>query len=82
MEIKTLYRTTENGKTIVSPNKPLDGEYTETYRVIADEGMLLTDGMNEYGCIDTDEPSKYMEIAETADSQYAEAGKILLGVSE
>ena len=82
MEIKTLYRVTKNGKTTVSPNKPLDGEYTETYRVIADEGMLLTDGMNEYGCIDTDEPSKYMEIAETADSQYAEAGKILLGVSE
>lgn len=82
MEVKTLYRVIKDGKTTVTPIKPTDGDYTETYRVIADEGMILTDGLNEYGCIDTDEPSKYTEIAETADSEYAEVGKILMGVVE
>jgi hypothetical protein len=63
MQIKTLYRITrENGGTTVTPNKPTDTLYTETYRLIADEGMVLTDGVNTYGCIDTDDASKFTEI--------------------
>lgn len=83
MEIRTLYRLNNNGKVTVTPNKPTDDTpYTETYRVIAEDGMILTDGENTYVCVDTDEPNKYMEISESSDSDYAEAGKILLGVSE
>lgn len=83
MEIKTLYRVTRtDGGIDVTPNKPNHDNYTETFRLIADEGMVLTDGENTYTCVDTDEPSKYTEIAETEDGEYAEAGKILLGVSE
>lgn len=82
MEIRTLYRIINNGKVTVTPIKPNHNDYTQTYRVIADDGMVLTDGENTYSCVDTDEPSKYMEISEMSDSDYAEAGKILLGVSE
>lgn len=82
MEIKPLYRTTKNGKTTVSTNKPLDEDYTETYRLIADEGMFLTDGSNKYTCVDTDEPNKFKEVSEAEDEEYAKAGKILLGVDE
>ena len=64
MITKTLYRVQrEDGGIDVTPNKPTDNTpYTETYRLIADEGMDITDGVNRYGCIDTDEPSKYYEI--------------------
>lgn len=65
MQVKTLYRITrEDGGTTVTPTKPADASYTETYRLIADEGMLLTDGVNTYGCIDTDDVSKYTEISD------------------
>ena len=65
MQVKTLYRITRpDGGTTVTPIKPTDAPYTETYRVIADEGMLLTDGTNTYGCIDTDDASKFTEIAD------------------
>ena len=81
MEIRTLYRIINNGKVIVTPIKPNHNDYTETFRLIADEGKVLTDGENTYTCIDTDEPSKYTEVSESNDD-YSEAGKILLGVSE
>lgn len=82
MEIRTLYRVNHSeGKVSVTPQKPTDGEYTETYRLIADEGKMLTDGTDTFDCIDTDYPSKYTEISENVDD-YSEAGKILLGVAE
>ena len=63
MQVKTLYRITRpDGGTTVTPNKPTDAPYTETYRLIADEGMVLTDGTNTYGCIDTNDTSKFTEI--------------------
>lgn len=84
MIIKTLYRVINNGKVTVTPIKPSHNDYTETYRLIADEGMVITDGANTYCCVDTDEPEKYSEILEPSETvdQYSEAGKILLGVSE
>jgi len=87
MEIKKLYRyEREAGKVTVSTEKP-DGDYTEVYRLIADKGKVLTDGVATYACIDTDSPNKFTEIDEpTTDidinDEYAEAGRILLGVSE
>lgn len=85
MITKTLYRVKRtDGGIDVTPNKPTDKEYVETYRLIAEDGMVLTDGVITCGCVDTDEPSKFTEITEPSDpyDEYAEAGKILLGVSE
>lgn len=65
MITKTLYRVTRSdGGVDVTPNKPTDGVYEETYRLIAEEGMMITDGENYYCCIDTDNPNGYTEIAE------------------
>lgn len=85
MITKTLYRVKRSdGGIDITPNEPLNTECTETYRLIADEGMVLTDGANTYCCVDTDEPDKYSEIPEPSETvdPYSEAGKILLGVSE
>lgn len=61
MEIKTLYKyEREPGKTTVSPNKP-DCEYTEMYRLIADEGKVLTNGTTETSCVDTETKDGWVE---------------------
>ena len=65
MKKKTLYRTkNSNGEVIVSPEKPADSSFTKSYRLIADEDKVITDGVNNFYCIDTDEPDKYTEIDE------------------
>lgn len=82
MEVRTLYRVSKNGKTTISPTMPTDGDFTETFRLIADEGKVLTDGIDTFICIDTDEPDVFSEVNEAEESEYAEAGRILLGVIE
>ena len=63
MEKKILYRIIRaDGGIDVTPNKPTEGTYSETYRLIADEGKALTDGTDYYMCIDTDFPDKFMEV--------------------
>lgn len=63
MIIKTLYRVERaDGGVDVSPNKPTDGEYTETYRLIADEGMELVKGDVRTICIDTDTVDGWEEV--------------------
>lgn len=55
MQIKTLYRYEREKNCItISTEKPLDVEYTETYRLIADEGKILFKGDIETPCIDTE----------------------------
>lgn len=63
MEIKTLYRFTRpDGGITVSTEKP-NCEYAETYRLIADEGKLLTqDGENMTSCVDTDSTEGWCEV--------------------
>ena len=62
MQNITLYRYNRpDGGVTVSPVKP-EGEYTEMFRLVADEGMLLTDGNNTTICTDTDNPSVWYEI--------------------
>lgn len=63
MERITLYEfVREDGNISVSPNKP-DGEYQTSYRLIADEGMILTDADgNTAKVIDTDAPDQWREI--------------------
>lgn len=63
MIIKTLYRVIRSdGGVDITPNKPIDKSYEETYRLISDNGMALTDGNDIFFCIDTNEPDKYSEI--------------------
>lgn len=62
MQIIPLYRYNRpDGGVTVSPVKP-EGEYTELFRLIADEGMMLTDGENFTGCTDTDSLDKWSEV--------------------
>jgi len=65
MQIVNLYRyNRENGGTTVSPIKP-NCEYTEMYRLIADEGKVLTtDGENFTSCTDTDTLDGWYEVDE------------------
>lgn len=65
MQKITLYRFIRpEGGVTVSPVKP-KGEYTELYRLVADEGMVLTDGENFTTCTDTDNPDVWSEVADT-----------------
>lgn len=96
MQTIVLYRyiRPEGGVTI-SPVKPGNEDYTIKYRMIADEGKALTDGTIVAECVDVESTDGWTEIDapdnestdgwmenESYDAQYAEAGKILLGVSE
>ena len=63
MKINTVYKYKRNdGGITVSPDKP-EGEYTEAYRISADEGKVLTkDGIELYGVIDTDTTDGWYEV--------------------
>ena len=65
MEIKALYRyERENGCVTVSPVKP-DVEYTEMYRLIADEGKILVNGDIQTPCTDVESTEGWIEINES-----------------
>lgn len=86
MQTITLYRYIRpDGGVTTSPVKP-NGEYTEMYRLIADEGKALTDGVTITACTDTSDPYIWMEIDDpgemTETEQKAAAYDILTGVSE
>ena len=62
MQTINLYRYIRPGGGVsTSPVKP-EGEYTLMYRLVADEGKLLTNGEVETSCIDTAGPAMWMEI--------------------
>lgn len=63
MKIIKLYRyIREDGGVTVSTNVP-DCEYTEKYRLVADEEKMLTlDGEKLYGCVDTDCADGWYEV--------------------
>jgi hypothetical protein len=80
MQIITLYRyERENGGVTVSPNKP-NVEYTEMYRLVADDGKLLTlDGENTTSCADVESIEGWYEIdapITPTESGYINAGGI------
>ena len=52
MQTKPLYKYTRaDGGVTISPTKP-DVEYTQMYRLIADEGREITNGQITTTCID------------------------------
>ena len=54
MQVKILYRYERKPNCVtISTEKPLDVEYTETYRLIADDGKILFKGDVETVCVDT-----------------------------
>lgn len=72
MQIISLYRIIRpDGGVTVSPVKP-DGEYTELYRLIADDGMVLTNGETVTACTDTNTPDVWTEIEDTEGSEYSD----------
>lgn len=75
MEKIIVYRYNRpDGGVTVSPVKP-SGEYSELLRLVADEGMVLTDGVHTTTCTDTTEPEKWQEVvdAEAMEADYLEA---------
>ena len=65
MQTITLYRYSRaDGGVSISPVKP-DADYTALVRLVADEGMVLTDGKNFTSCIDTTTPDVWFEVADT-----------------
>ena len=68
--IKLFRYNREDGGVTVSPEKPEGKEYTEMYRVIADEGMLVTqDGENKYPAIDTDTNEGWYEVEDDTQTE-------------
>lgn len=63
MQTITLYKyTREDGGVTVSPVKP-EGEYTEKYRLVADDGKMLTrDGVDLYACVDVESVDGWYEV--------------------
>lgn len=65
MQIINLYKyIRENGGVTVSPNKP-NVEYTEMYRLVADEGKMITNGEIVTSCIDVETIEGWNEIEAT-----------------
>lgn len=64
MQIIPLYKYERlDGGTTVSPTKP-NCEYTEMYRLIADEGKTLTNGDIITSCVDVESTEEWVEIDE------------------
>jgi hypothetical protein len=62
MQTIKLYRYNRtNGGVTISPIKP-ETEYTELYRLVAEEGKALTDGEKITFCVDTNIPELWEEI--------------------
>lgn len=64
MQIINLYKYERaDGGVTVSPIKP-DCEYTEMYRLVADEGKVLTNGEIVTSCTDVESTDGWVEIDE------------------
>ena len=77
MKIIPLYKyERETGQTTVSPIMP-SCEYTEMYRLTADKGMLLTDGVTTTLCVDTTDTSVWSEIIDNGSYAFLSNNNIL-----
>ena len=68
----TLYKyVREGGGVTVTPEVPPEGTpYTTMWRIIADEGMLVTrDGDGEYAVIDTDTADGWYEVPDPGEGR-------------
>ena len=61
MQTITLYKYKRRGGGItVSPTKP-SAKHTEMYRLLADDGKILTDGETMTVCVDTNDVDVWTE---------------------
>ena len=84
MQTTTLYRyTRSDGGVTVSPEQPDEGTaYELRYRLIADEGLSLTNGEVFTQCTDTATPDAWQEVVggdDTEELSDTAALNILLG---
>ena len=80
MEIITIYKIKRvSGGTTVTLNKP-EGEYTEMYRLIADEGKILKKGEYETPCVDVASSDGWEEIDKPEEITAEEALAIIMGM--
>ena len=84
MQTTTLYRyTRSDGGVTVSPEQPDEGTaYELRYRLIADEGLSLTNGEVFTQCTDTATPDAWQEVVggdDTEEISDTAALNILLG---
>ena len=62
MQVIKLYKyTRKNGGVTVSPNKP-EGECSEMFRLVADEGKLITNGSTQTTCADVETVEGWYEV--------------------
>lgn len=71
MQTIPLYRYTrpDGGVTVATVKPSVD--YTELFRLVADEGYTLTNGETTTPCTDTDNPSAWSEIPDTENTDEA-----------
>ena len=62
MQTVNLYRYDDPDGVAITPNKRNLTDELFCFRLIADEGFILTDGTTETPCIDTHEPYLWEEI--------------------
>jgi hypothetical protein len=67
MQIINLYKYHRaDGGVTVSPIKPYGSSYVTMFRLIADEGMILTDGSTNTTCVDTHNINQWQEVVDEA----------------
>ena len=83
MQTIPLYKyRREGGGVTVSPSKP-DCEYTEMYRLIADEGKALTqDGVNTTACTDVESAEGWYEVDAPEEDAEATEGDYINALEE
>lgn len=58
-----LYRYEDPNGITITPDKRNPADTPHCYRLIADEGKLITsDGINKYSCIDISDPTSWYEV--------------------
>lgn len=74
MQTVVLYKyMREDGGISTSPVKP-NAEYTEMFRLVADDGKALTrDGVNLAPCVDTESVDGWYEVTDTETDKEAQA---------
>ena len=61
MKVIERYCIPQEEGVMVTEEKP-EGDYTVVYRLVADEGKILTDGIERVSCLDTDKTNGWTEI--------------------
>ena len=62
MQTINLYKYIDEDGTVITPNRREESDQPYCYRLIADEGYILTDGEIQTPCVDTHEPEEWYEI--------------------